>query len=93
VTIEHETLDSQNCRCTHRLLTTDVGHGVTGGFAVGQINEQHAKSLRGELGRGAAHGDLEIVRVRTECEDVVRHRLPALGAVLLRAEMTTRAGT
>jgi hypothetical protein len=73
--IEHEALDSEGCRRPKGLVAPDVRLGITGRLAVGQIDEEHAKSLCRELGRGAAHRHVEIVWMGTEPEDVVSHHV------------------
>jgi len=85
-TIEHEPFDAQCCRRPNGLLAPNVRLSVTGRLSIGQSDEEHTQAVKSELGRGATHPHLEVIRMGPEREDV--------GRVVVESPLTTRdAGT
>jgi len=64
-------VNAEEARCLFGLAFTDASTGVTRGLAVTEVDEQHGHPAAHKFRGRAAEDDFEVVRVRTECHDVV----------------------
>jgi hypothetical protein len=66
-------LDPQDPRCLRGLSSPDARLSELGRLTVGQVHQQNALAAIGQLGQGAAHLRLSVIRMGGDDQRVVRH--------------------